>query len=222
MVRRYNRKYKGRGRRRGNAWNYCAGKATSAGASYLAKKALSGINYLKGLVNSERFKHNRNFSTTIPQSGSINHLTNIATGDQDGQRTGNSIFVRSVSGKFYITKSASEAYTLCRFMLIRDNQQVSDTAPSVTDVLESASPTSLLNDTSVGRFTILMSRMIKLDDVNSSAVINFYKNMRNHVRYNGTASTDQQKGALYLLYIADQATNLPSISGDLRVSYHDN
>ena len=43
-----------------------------------------------------------------------------------------------------------------------------------------------------------------------------------HIRYNGTADTDIQKGGLYILFISDQASDYPTCDYQTRLGYHDN
>lgn len=194
----------------------------------LAQKAISGVRYLKGLVNSEKFKHDMTSSSTITRTGTMLHLTNIAQGDGDGQRTGNSIFVRNVGIRFSILYNTSGASAQrVRMMLVIDSQQVGDTLPSVSDVLDVAgtasAPLSFLNDQTVGRFKVLKSRMYTVYADKNNIVSQWNINLRHHVRYNGAAATDIQKGGIYLLMVSSEDnTNPPAVERNIRVAYHDN
>lgn len=189
----------------------------------LASAAWRGVRYIKGLVNSEMFNVTLNADATPSSSGSVVHLTAIAQGDGSGSRTGNSIFVRKVYGNFNVKQHATAAYTSYRLILFMDTQQVGDTSPAVTDVLESTRVTSYLNPNTTGRFSILWDRRFTTEDNgNETRMLKFYKNMRHHVRYNGSATSDVQKGGLYLLLLSDQATNTPTVSYEIKVAYHDN
>lgn len=221
----YKRRYTPRKRnfrRRPTAWY---NKKYSA--IQIAKKAARGVWYLKGLVNSEKFKHDIQASSNPAYSGTLSSLVAINQGDGDGQRTGNSIFVRSVSMKGSVEWNSTQSVPQrLRMMLVIDKQQVGDTIPSPSDVLDttgtSFAPYSMLNDTTVGRFTILKSRMYNVSSEKPVVDFNWNINLRHHVRYNGTTSSDIQKGGLYLLLISDAATNGPTVFRFIRVSYHDN
>lgn len=117
----------------------------------MAYSAYKGVRYITGLVNSEVFKHDINYSTPIDNTGVLIPLTGLAEGNGDDDRTGNSIFVRSVNldGSLAINGTNN---TLVKIALIKDTQQQSDSTPSYTDVYESASINTHLNSNTVGRF----------------------------------------------------------------------
>lgn len=195
----------------------------------LAKKAWSGVKYLKGLVNSELYKFDLSNSSTAITSDSplVTHLSAIATGDGEGQRTGNSIFVRSIDLKGILTYNSSstvQAQT-CECIIVADSQQIGDTTPAFTDVFSSAVPWAHLNASTVGRFSILGRKRIILEK-NGDGVksVNINVPLKHHIRYNGANSGDVQKGGLYLMMVSDVATasNPPSFSSHIRLSYHDN
>lgn len=193
--------------------------------SQLAQKAIKGVNYIRGLVNSEMYKLDTAVTGTVPDSGAVTHITALAQGDGEGARTGNSIFVRSINwkGQVYRTTSGNANQTF-RVMVIMDNQQLTDSSPGVTDILQSATVYSHLNKNTVGRFSVLANKVFMLSstgDLGKNLNINIP--LKHHVRYNGSASTDIAKGGLYVLCISDQASaNYPSIQSEVRVSYHDN
>lgn len=188
-----------------------------------AVKALKGVNYIRGLVNSEVFKHDIVYNTIITNSGVLVPLTSLAEGNGDDDRTGNSIFVRSVNLDGSIAMSGSNN-TVVRLALIKDSQQISDTTPAWTDVYESTSMNTHLNSNTVGRFTVLYSKKFTLiSGFSNHKVISMNKAMRMHVRYNGATGTDVQRNGLYLALISNQASpNAPAPEFHIRVSYHDN
>lgn len=196
----------------------------------LAQKAISGVRYLSGLVNSEKFKHDVTSSSTITRAGTMLHLTNIAQGDGDGQRTGNSIFVRNVGIRFSVLYNAQSGASMTqrvKMMLLIDTQQVGDALPTPSDVLDitgsGSAPLSFLNDQTVGRFKVLKSRMYTLYPDKMNIVSQWNVNLRHHVRYNGAAASDIQKGGIYLLMISSEDnTQPPAVERNIRVSYHDN
>lgn len=189
----------------------------------LGALALRKIWKLKGLINVEKKKFDIvNTGANILNSGSITHLTAIAQGDTDQNRNGNSVFVRSVNLKGTLNIHASAANSWLRMSLIMDTQQIADTAPAFADIYESTDVNSHLNNLTVGRFKVLASKTYALDAVNSNKILYLNVPMRHHVRYNGTAGTDQQKGALYLVFVSNEGTNGPLITHETRVSFHDN
>ena len=190
----------------------------------MAFKAYRGVRYIKGLVNSE--KHHTDFSiggTSPNTTPSTQQLTAIAQGDEIDDRTGNSIFVRGITWRFCLELHASATATQVRMVLVKDNQQGADSAPSWTTVFSSAAIDSLLNIQTLGRFTILKDKTYLLDAVNRRQIFEkgFYP-MKYHVRFNGTTSSDIQKNGLYLMYMSNEATNTPTLDGVWRTNFYDN
>lgn len=195
-------------------------------AVQLASKAVAGVRYLKGLVNAELHKRDSVGGINPDYIGSMISLNNIAQGNADNERTGNSIFVRYVNSSGMITMSSLATSTAVRVMLVCDKQQIGDTPPTAPMVLENTAsttaPYSKLNSDTVGRFTILSSKLYLLNSDRPSCSWFLKKSMRHHIRYNGATSTDIQKGGLYLLVISNEQNNVPNFTRDTRVSYYDN
>lgn len=194
-------------------------------AMQLAAKAARGVWYLKGLVNSE-MKHYVTTATVTPDNttGSVINLVATAQGDSDvGEREGNSIFLRNLLIRLAITQNATATSTFYRIMVVQDTQQIGDTAPTIGNVLNTASTLSSLNTGTAGRFKIIKNWFFSTDDFKSNTRnIEYYKDMRVHVRYNGSAASDIQKNGFYLMMLSDQATNTPSITYNCKIGYHDN
>lgn len=193
-------------------------------ALQLAAKAARGVYNLRGLVNSEK-KYATLSANANPDNstGSVIHLTQTAQGDDNvDDRNGNSIFVRSILFRAICVKHATPANTHLRIIMFIDNQQISDTAPALSDILESSSTISPLSTGTAGRFKILKSYMLTLNEETPTKTINFNKVLRHHVRYNGPASTDIQKGAIYVAILSSEATDTPTITYMSKTGYHDN
>lgn len=218
----YRKKRTFKRRRRPTQWynkKYSVAQAASA--------ALKGVNYIRGLVNSEMFKYDQSATSgTISNTGAIINLVGLAQGDSEDQRTGNSIYVRHINASGMLAINASGVATSVRVMLVIDKQQLGDTTPSVADILEdtgtAVAPYSKLNALTVGRFSVLSSRVYMLNADRPSVSWFVKRSMRHHVRYNGPANTDIQRGGLYLVVISNEGTNTPSWTRNIRTSYHDN
>lgn len=188
----------------------------------LAQKAAQGVWYLKGLVNSERLSGINASSMGVGITGEIQHITNIAQGDTITGRTGNSVFVRSILGRQNFEKNSSATITHIRQVIFIDLQQVTDADPTPGMLLDSVSVLSPLSTQTQGRFKILSSRMFTLTEQNPTKDVYFYKNLRHHVRYNGTSAGDIQKGGIYVMTLSNEASNEPTCRYNWKVSYHDN
>lgn len=220
---RKNRRWKNRRRRKRGGEPFISGKlcVTPKSAYLYAKNA---FNYLSGLVNSEMHHSETTLSAqAVSTTPVMSSLTAIAQGDTNSTRTGNSIFVRKLDINLTLYQ-ANNVTSLVKVVIFRDKQQVGDTAPGFTDVYSSVAPTSMLTLTNLGRFDILYHRIISVDAVagNPQKVLRINKVMRRHVRYNGSASTDIQKGGLYIALVSDEATSTVTADMTARLSFYDN
>lgn len=192
-------------------------------AKSLAIKALNNVKYIKGLVNSELYKYDGASSTAVSNTGTTIGLTSIIQGDGDNQRTGNSLLVKKIFTRLVFTQHASATDTLYRVLFIQDNQQIADTSPTFTEILDTISCLAPLNSNTVGRFKVLKNYFFHTSTSSDTVKhVTCSIPMMHHVRFNGTGSGDIQKGGLYLMVLSDQATNTPTMFYNYRVSYHDN
>lgn len=192
----------------------------------VAMGAWKTAKYLKGLVNVEFKKYDKSGTGTINSTGAITHITDIAQGDTDQSRNGNSLLLKSINLKFQIAMNGSSAGSIVRCLVFHDKQQVGDTSPSVSDVLDGDAVSPLLaplNNLTVGRFSILFDRMYKMGNSSDPIkIIKMYRKCLSHVRFNGTASTDIQKNGLYFLLVSNEPTNVPTVSYQSRLTFIDN
>lgn len=195
-------------------------------AKSLAIKALKNVRYIKGLVNSEMYSIIQSGSSGLNVGSSpwVLNLTGISMGDQKDQRTGNSVLLRNIYCRFQFLNHSSATATCIRMMLVLDTQTVADESTlSTTDILESNSTLSSLSTTTAGRFKVLKNYFFVLNNQgNTSKVITLNKPMYHHIRYNGTASADIQKGAIFLIAFSDQSSNTPTLWYNTKIKYHDN
>lgn len=222
--RRYRRRnLPGRRRRRGNVFSTANRYVGAARTAYgLARTAWSGVKYLKGLVNSEMYKYDLDVAPTTNTTGTVTHISAVAVGDGDNQRTGNSILCRNVYIRGTLIKAINAVSTFVRMLLIQDKQQGADTVPTIADVLEAVAVNAPLNSNSVGKYSILKDQVFMLNANNPQDVINCYIPMQSHIRFNGTAGTDIQKNGIYVMFFSNEATDAPTVAYSSRVSYHDN
>jgi len=224
MPRRYNRRRYPRRRMPKRLHKEVPWYARKYTVGDMASAALRGVNYIKGLVNAEVYKNDLVVSgASVTSAGTVNNLTAIAQGDGITTRTGNSLFVRSVdiNGTFNMNSSSTTAQ-IGRFWLVLDLQQTADTSPSFSDIFDGNNVNSHLNANTVGRFKILAKRTFVVWPTRPTAILKIRKLMRHHVRFNGTASTDSQKGSIYLVSVSNTSGTDPLTYFNSRVSYHDN
>lgn len=192
----------------------------------MATNALKGVAYLKGLVNSERMYFDCNDTQGPTYNGAITLLSGIATGDDDGARTGNSILARSLYLNFSSTINASATTTLVRLIVFMDKMNTG-TAPTVADILSTPgngyAPLCPLNVDHTSRYKVLMDKKLTLS-INGSRIARTikYVPLMTHIKYTGVNATDVYKNNIYVLYITDQLANTPLVNLCSRLGYHDN
>lgn len=225
----YPRKYARKGKRYGRKTTRRSWYNKKYSVGQLARSAWRGVNYIKGLVNAELYKFDNAIAAGSVASDVpiVQALHNIANGDGDGKRTGNSIFVRNVliDGVASFNTASTPISQTISMAVVMDKQQIGDTAPGWTDVFDASATFAHLNPSTVGRFTILRRLNLVLDkNGNSTKFFKINIPMRHHVRYNGELAADVQRGGLYFMAISDTAASgdEPLISCRLRTSYHDN
>lgn len=183
----------------------------------------SSVDFLKGIVNAERFHLDTSINATPGTTSAVVHLTALANGDGDGARTGNSVKGNHLMINLRFLQDPSGVADFFRVIIFRDKQQVADTSPAMTDVLEAATPTALINKANIGRFQILSDVTHKLSvNGNVAQQQKYVIRTPQHVRYNGTASSDIQKNGLYIAYVGTDNTNKTLILGSIRFAYYDN
>jgi len=172
-------------------------------------------NNIADSANNTNMTHNTIYTSSITPK--------VGQGDTNATRTGNSIFSRMIFAQGVFTLNASADEDTVRVIVFSDKQQIGDTTPGVTDVLTSANINSPLNVLTLGRFQILkdFKRTFTSAGVNRGTY-KFAIPMRHHVRYNGTASSDVQKGGLFVLLIGSQPTNTLNHSAEWRLTFYDN
>lgn len=195
-------------------------------AKDVAIKALKNVNYIRGLVNSEML-HADNVFTLGANQSQIFSFVPIAQGDAVSGRTGNSILLRNlyVRGRLEINTSTT-GNTRVTLALVKDQQQVSDTSPSISDIFVSSTDVdTLLNVSSAGRYKVIWRKTVVLTPVSggrNAYDMHKYWKVYDHVRYNGTAASDIQKNGYYFVVITSEGVNYPTVVFNARAGYHDN
>lgn len=204
------------------------GASTATKALAMAKTALSSANTLRGIINSEKKKHDTVMAsfTNIDTNGQlVLQVNQISQGDTITQRTGNSILAKylSVRGTVFLNGLTNAVFTV---YVVQDNQQIGDTPPTFGDIFTQNFGHALLNSNTVGRYSILASKRYALNSGTGQTYL-FDQDipLNHHIRFNGTTASDIQKGGLYVLAVSDYvpaATTKPQFAGWSRLTYYDN
>ncbi len=196
----------------------------------VAGKALTVAYGIKRLMNVEfKFIDKTDTNVTMDDgSGTHINVTNLAQGDTDITRDGNSIKVTSWLFRANITMNPMAVLTFATVLLVQDKQSngavysVSKLLKSVASGLSTISPLNIDNKFRfrvIKRWEVAMSASGKTD-----YILKFVKKMNMHIRYgsNNGDITDLQSNALSIVIISNEALNAPTITYYNRIRYVDN
>ncbi len=174
----------------------------------IAKSALRQVRRLNRNIEKKMIT-STTLSTNVDSTGIVVLETPVAQGDDFFERGGNKMTVTSfaVNGTLFAISAIPETV---RIIFFYDTRQVSDSTPAVGAVLRTSDPLSFMNETSIGRFRILYDRLFAFDASNDAGVaVRFERKLNLQQRYNGTASTDQEKNMIFMLAISTATANHP-------------
>lgn len=192
----------------------------------MAKAAYSGVKYLRGLVNVEKHALYTSLSGTPDStSGVLQCLNLIAQGDGETDRTGDSVMIKSVHANIKYTMNAAATGTTIRTILFWYKQPQGAT-PISTFVLQGVSQMSCYNHDNAGLYTVLYDSTTVLNITGNQEICkSFTRKFYNiHETFDGVNANigDIQTNALWILFISDEATNTPTITGRAEILYVDN
>lgn len=174
-------------------------------------------------MNVEFKQHNLAITPTVSNSLTTHQLTNIAQGDTDTTRDGNSIKLASIYIQGFATINALATNTIIRLLLVLD-KQTNQAIYTAGDLLLSDSVTSPNNIDNGRRFKILWEHRMILSQDRPMAQFKLYKKLNMHIRYDSTGTNIQQltQNSLSLARISNEGTNVPSMDYTVRIRYVDN
>jgi len=199
-----------------------AGPRKPATVRSIAEKALA----LAKLSQAEIERKNSDIASnvTVGTTAGTIHITALTQGIAANNRIGQEVNVTGLAMNYYWYKHPSSVVTNIRFVIVQDTQTVSDaTSVSWTDVFASSSNIAQITRTGMkGRFKILYDNSAILDASEISGRHNrIFIPLKLKIQYNGTASTDIQKNALYGLVLSDDNTNQPAFNYFIRMYFTD-
>jgi len=170
---------------------------------------------------------------TADTTGSVTLLNGVAIGDENTQRDGKQITVKSVQiNGIARPETTSNGALLGRVMIVWDNA-ANGALAAAGDILETVNSTSFPDVNNSQRFTILSDTKFALGVYNTTAtsavgdqtakLISVYKKLNSVTQYSGTTNgiASIQNGALLLLCVGNAAYGA-TINMDVRVRYTDN
>lgn len=193
--------------------------------SELASKAYNGVKYLKGLINVEKhYVDVSNGAQNVDTTGFVTLLSAIAQGDDVNNRNGNSILAKTLYWRSIVLRDASNVNpcNFVRIMIIKDLENTG-TAPTIADILASATVYSPLNVDHTSRYQVLADRVIPLPLNGAEGnQLKLFIPINDHLKFTGSASTDVYKNAIYVMGLSDVGLNPPVMGYNSRIGFYDN
>lgn len=188
-----------------------------------ARYALKGVNMLKGIVNAEKKRFDVRVTSSSSTTAAIAVLTGVAQGDDATDRNGNSILAKYMQVRVDTTMSGSATATVTRMIILVDTQN-QGTNPTAALILQD--PTtylSPLNIDSTQRFTVLCDKFFTTS-INGQRMTNYkrYIPLNFHLKYTGSAGSTFNKNNIFVLYMSNEATNVPDFTLYSRLVFYDN
>lgn len=186
----------------------------------------------------EKKYSNNQQTTTVPTSLQVNISCNlIAQGTSSSQRVGNKISIKSILLRYiaYVSGNTDD-YGLLRIIVVKDLNQVADTYPPTSVVLED--PTNFTSpyakSSSPKRIKVLYDKVIDLNATgiayNSNTTGTIVYNPCRHkevyifpkcnVYFNGSANTDVQKNGIWI-YTMSAGSGTTYINMSTQTCYED-
>lgn len=184
----------------------------------------NAVAQIYGLVNSEVKYLDTVLTANISTAGTaIATLTNIAEGDDIGQRNGRWVLAKSVQGKMTFNMNASATTSQVGWVLVMD-KKASIGITGWTDIMATNDVNALINRNDSERFVILRRGIVNLS-INGDRIKSqkFYIPLKGiHLKYNGTGATAYDQNNIFLVFISTEATNTVTLTGNCRFDYYDN
>lgn len=179
------------------------------------------------MLNKPEFKVvDQLLSATTDTSGEIDDICLVAQGDDDNNRSGNSIRIMSIAMNMDATIHASATNSVVRQILFYA-KTVNGSAPVVGDVIANAGGLNVRGHRNLDNrhnIFVLKEWRYTLTSANiTGRSFKFYKRLNMLQNYDNTTGTiaDLRTGYLGLLTVTNEATNKPSVVTTCRVRFVD-
>lgn len=195
------------------------------------------VNYLRTLINSELHNVIYTYSgSSVSNTAVLSSVSTISQGDTIATRSGDKVLPRYLSGNLcWENGSAATAGVQddIRFTIFiwKDN-----TTPTQSDIYANNTPFSHLADKNSGngqdrKMVILYTKNFSLINGTERQARNMKFNIqlnhakirrKMHIGYDGATSTPYMNG-IYIYYLGtNSATDVSTLSGEIKMSFHDN
>lgn len=199
---------------------------TGGSIKYLASKAMSGVRYLKNLINVEFKTIDATSSATYGTTPVIAPLNAVAIGDDYNNRDGRQIRLKSCALRMdFLANAAATTDTQIRCVLVLAKSP-EGVAPTFTDVFDTANLYSQRNLTNRKEFVIMFDKIITLSpDSVDKKFFKYYKKLNFKTIFNSTSTATVagiESNGLFLMFLSSDNTNQPTINYTHRCRFIDN
>ncbi len=213
-------------RKRARRSHYIRNAGNIASAGYTAAKALTVAYQLKKLINVERHTLDVDAPSTQSSTGTMTYLCAVAQGDDQENRQGRSVRLKSLESRGAISSAALSTATQlrCVWFIDKNNQGV---APVITDVMKSDNVASIRSGLAdnLSRYKILKDQIYRFSDGSNHTVnVKFFRKMNSHLKFSGTSAAEASagQGSIWLYTVSNEASNVPTLSFTNRIRFIDN
>jgi hypothetical protein len=223
----YSRRYR-RSRGRRSQKRYIPRKPPSRWSVY--KRAFyqlgRDVQYVKNSINVE-YKACDLAASVNPTSGAMTKIliNGLTKGDDFSNRDGRQIRLKSLQCAFTANMHGSASDTGLRCLLVIDKKPATLTFND-SALLDGVNLLKMRNLSNRNRFVILKDFVINMHATNKHEVTTkFYKKVDLKTIYNSANFGDIQdieNNAVYLVFLSDEATNVPQVDYQIRARFIDN
>lgn len=193
-----------------------------ASALRIVPSLVKSVATIQSMINTELKFVDTNNTFNPSSSGTVSYLSGMATGTDDSERIGNSILAHDNYIRLSCAFNTSASATFVRIILICD-KECDGVAPVVTNVLQTASPYSPLNQDFSDRFVVIWDKFFSQDPQKLTMATKKYTTTPFHIKYDGSTSgvASAKENNIFMLSITNEATNTPTIVYYNRFRYYD-
>lgn len=195
---------------------------------YALKPVRYQMKKLRQMINVEyKAVYNQYNANSVGTSATIQNLNIIDQGTSSLARIGEQVKLTRLNMNLFAQIHSSATASQMRVMIFHD-KQVNQSTPSSSDIFQDNTAgdilVSHLNLDNRRRFRVLLDRLLFMSQERPNARCTFNKKLNLHINFDGSTSSvaDQTTNALYLLLVANEATNTPTVTGNIVTRYVDN
>lgn len=168
-------------------------------------------------------------STTVSTAGAVVQMLDVANGTGASERIGKSIMLHDLTLNYNVLPNAASSRLLWRVVVVYD-RQTNGAAPTVTDVMHTATVEAMYNADNQTRFKILYDQSGVIV-TNATGIDIEYKTIYRNIKislkglrteYSGTGSTSASivKGGIYMILLSNTTTGY-AITEANRIQFSD-